>query len=73
MKIEVIYIDPPSGWMYGFPRRVDEKPEDMTFPEWFVSLGYPEDSAVWASENCGMITRTIEEEEGHKPTKENPK
>jgi hypothetical protein len=33
------WIDPPSGWKYGFPKPVPEGVEDMT--EWLVSEGYP--------------------------------
>ena len=33
------WIDPPSGWKYGFPKPVPKGVEDMT--EWLVSEGYP--------------------------------
>lgn len=37
---KVHYIDPPSGWRYGFPKAVpDPAPENMT--EWLVENGYP--------------------------------
>ena len=35
------WIDPPSGWKYGFPRVFDtEKDGDMY--EWLTANGYPE-------------------------------
>jgi len=37
------YIDPPSGWKYGFPKVLPEEvvtPED--FKKWFLKSGYPE-------------------------------
>jgi hypothetical protein len=37
------YIDPPSGWQFGFPKIVPEgvvTPED--FKKWFIESGYPE-------------------------------
>jgi hypothetical protein len=36
-------IDPPSGWKYGFPKKIPENvitPED--FKKWFIKNGYPE-------------------------------
>lgn len=37
----VTYIDPPSGWRYGFPKAIpDPKPEDMR--KWLVENGYPQ-------------------------------
>ena len=34
-------IDIPGGWLYGFPRPYD-KPDDVEFIDWLVSLGVPE-------------------------------
>jgi hypothetical protein len=35
------YVDPPSGWRYGFPRLYDPAADgDMT--EWMIRHGYPE-------------------------------
>lgn len=34
-------IDPPSGWMYGFPKEYTKKP-DEDFNEWLVHEGYPQ-------------------------------
>ena len=34
-------IDIPQGYLYGFPREYD-KPDDMGFFDWLISLGVPE-------------------------------
>ena len=33
-------IDPPSGWMYGFPKEIPEDVDNTT--EWLIDNGYPE-------------------------------
>ena len=38
-KRTVTYIDPASGWQYGFPKILPEDVEDIN--EWLVSEGYP--------------------------------
>ena len=39
------WIDPPSGWMYGFPKIWDSI-NDPPVPEWLVLNGYPEGEPV---------------------------
>jgi hypothetical protein len=35
-------IDPPSGWMYGFPKLIpEERKNDILV--WLVEQGYPQD------------------------------
>jgi hypothetical protein len=34
------WIDPPSGWKYGFPRVFDTE-KDGGMHEWLVANGYP--------------------------------
>lgn len=47
----MLLVDPPSGWMYGFPRPFDFKPShpnlpgeehDREFRQWFRDHGYPD-------------------------------
>jgi len=45
------YVDPPSGWQYGFPAPYDEK-KDGSLQDFFLSKGYPKKDVKWASENC---------------------
>jgi hypothetical protein len=40
-----LMIDPPSGWMYGFPKALpDPPPEDIK--KWLIENGYPQ-RLVW--------------------------
>jgi hypothetical protein len=34
------YVDPPSGWRYGFPKAYTEQPKN--FNQWLVANGYPQ-------------------------------
>ncbi len=38
--MKVTLIDPPSGWMYGFPRVYDRQP-GQTLESWLEEKGYP--------------------------------
>jgi hypothetical protein len=69
MKKTVMFIDPPTGWMYGFPKPAPENIRDMTqaqLHEWFVANGYPQKELdIWKnSENgmpCGMFESEVED------------
>ena len=37
---KVHYIDPPSGWKYGFPKVLPEGVEDVI--SWLIENGYPQ-------------------------------
>ena len=41
------YVDPPSGWQYGFPAAYDET-KDGSLEEFFRSKGYPEKDIKFA-------------------------
>jgi hypothetical protein len=39
------YIDPPSGWLYGFPKKIPKsRLNDVT--NWLIEKGYPESNIV---------------------------
>ena len=40
-EIKKVWVDPPSGWRYGFPK-VWDKVEHPDFKTWLFSEGYPE-------------------------------
>jgi hypothetical protein len=40
-KVVVTIIDPPEGWMYGFPKIVPKWVKPDFIDEWVVSVGYP--------------------------------
>lgn len=35
-------IDPPSGWMYGFPKIIPKEHQHRTL-EWLIEQGYPKE------------------------------
>ena len=40
LKPENLFIDPPSGWKYGFPKIIPPEHQSRTL-EWLVEQGYP--------------------------------
>jgi len=55
------YVDPPSGWKYGFPKVYNEETDgDMT--KWLLANGYPQKEI----DSCGdyfFIRRWEEDDE----------
>ena len=47
-------IDPPSGWMYGFPRKYDEE-TDGPMEEFLLHHGYPEHDIDYACKHMRII------------------
>ena len=49
------YIDPPSGWRFGFPKEFPDDVEDVN--KWLVENGYPQSKVdFWKGEvPCGFI------------------
>ena len=43
MNDDLIYIDPPSGWKYGFPKAVtlEEYNQITNLKQWCIDNGYP--------------------------------
>jgi len=39
------FVDPPSGWLYGFPK-VWDSTNDSPVDEWLIEQGYPEEGMV---------------------------
>lgn len=35
-----LMVDPPSGWRYGFPKRIPREHQNRTI-EWMIEQGYP--------------------------------
>jgi hypothetical protein len=62
METEVLFIDPPSGWKYGFPKPAPTPPKDMN--AWLVANGYPQHLVdYWVEKNkgvpCNMFFSTL--------------
>ena len=56
------WIDPPSGWKYGFPKTFDtEKDGDMY--EWLTAIGYSEKVRESYGEHFYIRQWLTEEEE----------
>ncbi len=44
MNIKYVWIDPPSGWKYGFPRKLSlelKNDKEFSIGAWLVDNGYP--------------------------------
>ena len=43
-QYKVVWVDPPSGWQYGFPKSVNEAYHKMGADktQWYLDNGYPE-------------------------------
>lgn len=39
--MSMMWIDPPGGWRFGFPKKVDSEVPDMT--QWLIDNGYPKE------------------------------
>ena len=40
---QVEFVDPPSGWMYGFPKCFPyPRPEGFDVLKWIIEQGYPQ-------------------------------
>lgn len=47
-------VDPPSGWMYGFPKKFEPLPNE-TLEEWLVRKGYPKQEVNFALQYLRVI------------------
>jgi len=43
---KVLWIDPPEGWRYGFPRELPEGIEGDAIIEWMIECGYPKEKMI---------------------------
>jgi len=43
---KVLWIDPPEGWRYGFPRALPEGIEGDAIIEWMIECGYPKEKMI---------------------------
>lgn len=45
-----VYIDPPSGWKYGFPKLAPKNLREMNgddLNDWLISNGYPKEEVEY--------------------------
>ena len=53
------YIDPPSGWKYGFPKELPDGVEDIN--QWLIENGYPKQEIEEYGEYFSCIYWTDDE------------
>ena len=53
----IVWIDPPEGWKYGFPREVPEGIERDAINQWLIEIGYPKEKIEEYGEHfhCRMM------------------
>lgn len=59
----VVMVDPPSGWMYGFPA-VWDKNQFETIEEFLKAAGYPEKDIEFACRHMRMWLPQEEKNDG---------
>ena len=63
MTLFVQVVDPPSGWMYGFPKPMPAISSPKKRIKWFLDQGYPQALIDQGMLNhCRMWTQEIEDE-----------
>ncbi len=48
----VLYVDPPDGWRYGFPKALSADHIDGDVRPWLVEQGYPASCLTDANFTC---------------------
>jgi hypothetical protein len=43
--MEKMWVDPPSGWQYGFPKLYDKQ---VPLAQWLIDNGYPAEDTEFA-------------------------
>jgi hypothetical protein len=51
MKRDPLFVDPPSGWQYGFPLPYDSE-KDGDLGQFLVDKGYPAKDVDFALKYC---------------------
>lgn len=62
-----VWIDPPSGWKYGFPKLMDKKDlneKGLNFHQWLIAEGYPAELIHEFGEHFYVRTWADEGDEG---------
>lgn len=55
--LKVVIYDPPSGWMYGFPREYHPETAFTPLKETLIKDGYPEKDAEMAAKHTRFWTQ----------------
>lgn len=43
LKRQVLWCDPPDGWMFGFPKEYNPNAVNVNQRQWLIDNGYPEE------------------------------
>ena len=56
-----MFIDPPSGWRYGFPKPLPEnwKDDDFDLKQWLLDNEYPKEEVEFGIHHCRYFLGTI--------------
>lgn len=54
----VKYVDPPSGWMYGFPAKLEDN-----YPAQLRKAGYPERDIELAMKHSRIIYLEVDDDD----------
>lgn len=57
-----VWVDPPSGWKYGFPK-VWDKVLHPDFNAWIISEGYPQSLKDYLGKHFYVRQWQVEEDE----------
>lgn len=49
IKSQKVWVDPPSGWKFGFPKIYDKSVDNPDMNAWMIEQGYPKK----VMESCG--------------------
>lgn len=68
MRKECLFIDPPSGWRYGFPKEAPENIREMGKEElhiWLVANGYPREEIDFVDGDitCRFFVQEVNDED----------
>lgn len=63
MTLTILLVDPPEGWMYGFPKPMPSMYSPKKIAKWFLDQGYPKELIDRGMLNhCRYITQEIKDE-----------
>lgn len=60
-----LWVDPPAGWKYGFPKIWDPNKDNKDVYEWIIENGYPRTLAEsYKNHFCFRMWEASEHDEG---------
>lgn len=56
------FIDPPSGWRYGFPKALPDDLDRKYLRQWLIDNGYPENEVDFGMKYCRYWSQEVDDE-----------